>query len=767
MGTCLSDNIQLSNDIVSAIQQCNTLFEQKKTNATNVSRVTVTSNNNPQNINTINIRNDLSNVIFKHPIQSGTHDVKHDEFQIDWLWLKHKYPLQYLRRKQLVENRTHEKLLAIGACTVPIEGNGNCIINSYLYHIEKMSTENAFRERAKMMSFMQQNINEYKTVIDNFDEHIKNYSKNHTYLDEIHVKVLHEMNRINILLFEYHINTDSLSQHYYYNAEYTSNKCLFLVYYRHSQHYNYCIVNNEYHLPSEAGHHYHQNGDKYHILQQFDQALLNNLYAKALGLYVEPPNMFSEDSIVQSFVRHKRFKQIRKAKKKVTATQNGKKHIYSYGYKFEYGYCGEMKHQGCIKVVPHYSSLKEEVISAGLSPYQFCNEYGKAEMHYNSYFRRKTYPDLSVESVIALSLHCNFTSLNYLLGISMRENGGIEHKKFYYWAKCLKEAVHKHGTRIKDGMIKQFYHGVDKQFVFPSYVNSVEINCPLSTSSSFAVACSFASNEGLIIQFKDDIGYNRYFSVGWLSDYGAEQEYLFIQNEYAFKIANIIQACNGVEYDLILTALGFVHDMMTYRNSAAKSCCTIKQLAERLIQHRLPSSFPEYKPFNSLNSYGLDVTSTYFMSVKSIEIDLALFMKGEYEYFFDLLFKRYYIDSNELNIVSAKMVNINAIFPNIQSIIIHYHVPLSFVAVRAVCNDLTENIKSIKLIGVLEEDINELISNFQQNYRLNSQFEIFVENEMDNCEKCLCIRRTNCNISAPLPVHYNSKHAQLSKYFEK
>eukprot|EP01084_Bolivina_argentea_P268207 455484_1 len=141
------------------------------------------------------------------------------EFELNWKWLKDNYPEIYIERKQLVEDRIQQKMHKVDGDIVNIPGNGNCLINAYLYHIENMTPQNALKERTKLIKFIKRHKLEYGLIVDDIDKHINMYSKNYIHLDEVHIKALHEMNKINILVFEYHINTDSLSTNYYYKKK--------------------------------------------------------------------------------------------------------------------------------------------------------------------------------------------------------------------------------------------------------------------------------------------------------------------------------------------------------------------------------------------------------------------------------------------------------------------------------------------------------------------------------------------------------------------
>eukprot|EP01084_Bolivina_argentea_P133157 234985_1 len=67
-----------------------------------------------------------------------------------------------------------------------------------------------------------------------------------------------------------------------------------------------------------------------------------------------------------------------------------------------------------IEISAKYTSLKEELISnqiSQISNEQFTNELSKAKIHYRSYFRKKYYPLITVQHLLALMIYCNFDEL--------------------------------------------------------------------------------------------------------------------------------------------------------------------------------------------------------------------------------------------------------------------------------------------------------------------------------------------------------------------
>eukprot|EP01083_Nonionella_stella_P155483 502307_1 len=274
---------------------------------------------------------------------------------------------------------------------------------------------------------------------------------------------------------------------------------------------------------------------------------------------------------------------------------------YDLGIKFKYGYNSEhvivSKLEGdkgitFPPIVPRYASLKQELTMNGISNItmqQFNDEYTKALLHYNSDFCKQTFvPFTDIDNtkwtflsqhVLSMSIYCNYTELQYQFSKTYRENAA-NHDQFYYLGLYLKIAIQIFGTEIKNGNIKVFYHGISQKLVFPAYVGThlypyhggLAISCPLSTSSSFVVASRFANNNnGFIVEFEDTKIWThspKYFSVSWLSDYGNESEYLFIQNNWPLEITNIYDMQLGFEYKRILEALRIISGITTNYQTA-------------------------------------------------------------------------------------------------------------------------------------------------------------------------------------------------------
>lgn len=306
---------------------------------------------------------------------------------------------------------------------------------------------------------------------------------------------------------------------------------------------------------------------------------------------------------------------------------------FNVGHEFRYEYSEEMYTEDSVCVSPKFTSLKEELTSNDIyriNMGQFNNECIKARLHYDSEYRKKAITTNSLDKqwrflmqhVIVLQIYCNFTDLQYAFSKTYRENDGKKHRNYYFMGMYLKMVAKRFGTPVINGTINKFYHGLSEKLLFTDYFSGakfegISIKCPLSTTSSFAVASNFASDNGLIIEF-GAISYlqNKYFSVSWLSDFPYEHEYLFIQNEGHFRMNNIFDVQMGFEYVHLLRALTVLkyliskcqfkyHMMMDKLTDKSRLCL------ELIFNHKLAK----------FGKYGQKLVQNFLEKQESVYID--------------------------------------------------------------------------------------------------------------------------------------------------
>eukprot|EP01084_Bolivina_argentea_P139954 246158_1 len=379
----------------------------------------------------------------------------------------------------------------------------------------------------------------------------------------------------------------------------------------------------------------------------------------------------------------------------VSATVNN---LYGFGEDFKYGYDHEENWDGgqpelLVDVKPKHKSLKEELINNPLSTLniqQFNGEYKKAKIHFNGHYAKhhgfqgdfKLYGSPKHEHVLSLMIYCNFDSLQHEFSKTYRYNTH-QHCHFYYLGMNLKQVVNQFGYSMHDGPIKDFYHGIDTKLVFPTYgvIQSmgVTINCPLSTSSSFAVAVNFATSRsyGLIFEFEcDSIPGPKYFSTNWLSDYPAEAEHLFVQ--YAGSDGLALQICNihDVQFDhqynkllailQIIDEVFFCEECVIEKWQEEKILDEDKELIRAIIYDQLSPHSTKYPKFETLSGYGRKMVDRYFKKEREeLEMDYSM---NVFSFVFEIVFKDKYewINSNIVHqlfpmvtIITIKNINIS------------------------------------------------------------------------------------------------------------
>eukprot|EP01084_Bolivina_argentea_P268216 455504_1 len=161
------------------------------------------------------------------------------------------------------------------------------------------------------------------------------------------------------------------------------------------------------------------------------------------------------------------------------------------------------------------------------------------------------------------------------------------------------------GTTINDNSIKKYYHGMQEKlnirYTF-SMSPGIPVHCPLSTTSSFAVAASFTGDSnGMVIEFTgmkigiksmDGMQWCRSFSCAWLSDYPNEKEYLFIQQTWKpgehLYINDVHLMSNSFTYRHVMDALLVIHysldSSLTMMVQATFVSQEIKELAVGILK---------------------------------------------------------------------------------------------------------------------------------------------------------------------------------------
>eukprot|EP01083_Nonionella_stella_P022589 62476_1 len=298
-----------------------------------------------------------------------------------------------------------------------------------------------------------------------------------------------------------------------------------------------------------------------------------------------------------------------------------------------------------IAIHPTYSCLKHELTQnrmCRITIQQFNLEHEKAKLHFNCKHRKDKYPEMHLDWLLAVMIYCNYTELQYVFSKTYRENKGKDHTFFYWLGKLVQSALQKVGDDAYNQ--PSLYHGIGDKLVVPlsdqRVVYGIQIYCPLSTTSSFEVALNFADhNQGLVIEFnnRESSHVNDWekhcLSCSWMSDFGNEKEYLFVQSDYMFTVANITHAETGTNYNVITKALTMIEQTMTrpaHVNTLSQEWSKgMQALMVEIVQYELNGKC------TVLNDYAKKLCTAHFDRVESIELpwnirngfekDLAIF----------------------------------------------------------------------------------------------------------------------------------------------
>eukprot|EP01084_Bolivina_argentea_P016462 30816_1 len=373
---------------------------------------------------------------------------------------------------------------------------------------------------------------------------------------------------------------------------------------------------------------------------------------------------------------------------------------YNFGHLFEYKYKGEnVKSCYAITIEQKYKSLKQELLynaTFHVTKPDFNIQYKKALLHLNSPYCKRVFTSYDelwvdtsdydfdmnefkkmninwifrIEYILAIMIYCNYTKLQYEYSKTYRSGYNYQgilykdqtkHEEFYNLGKNLTIAVHKFGTpmfeqknvHLNASKLKIFYHGVSCKMKLEEYTNTSSsssrliINCPLSTTTSFPVAVNFATTEGMIITFD---GGNwtqqikkslKYFSCAWLSDFPAENEYLFIQNTRLY-IVNITMVSTPIpiEYEMIIKALELLDNALA-ACVADKIDRLIESIIIAIIHHQLSLTDTSYQPFTSLDEYSRDIITKYFRKCPILWVNCKNMKKSNETLFNELCHSEY------------------------------------------------------------------------------------------------------------------------------
>eukprot|EP01084_Bolivina_argentea_P077803 141160_1 len=447
--------------------------------------------------------------------------------------------------------------------------------------------------------------------------------------------------------------------------------------------------------------------------------------------------------------------------------------IYSIGYQFEY----DMEHniQSTIPnsyyvryIEPKYLSLKQELLYneiCAMSVEQFVVEYQKAQIHHISYHKKKHYDEILIQNILAIMIYCNYDVLQRRFSETYRLNDNIKckneliecHSTFYHMGKTLKYAVQHFGETTDNSL----YHGIGEELIFPMITtqkSSLNVYCPLSTTSSFCVAVGFTQrNCGLILEFQQSADKNmcaKCFQTCWLSDFGNEMEHLFIQNTNGMYVSNIINMKHNIEFKIIIKCLNTLDNVLSEFNFYEDSNMSEAEIkiCDMIIQHQLYRNGLPYNAFPCLHLYAETLINQYFINKKHISCDWSLF-NSKYRSI------AMWLCCSEFQFLNLQILC--TLFPNIVSISLKWRINLKSTTLEYVLNYFIVykkgNLKMISIAVSQNTQIKQLILQYKNKF-LQLHYFMYMTNRRE-----LCINKFNWHSTYITQNHI--KHCyQLNTY---
>eukprot|EP01084_Bolivina_argentea_P176548 305490_1 len=159
------------------------------------------------------------------------------------------------------------------------------------------------------------------------------------------------------------------------------------------------------------------------------------------------------------------------------------------------------------------------------------------------------------------------------------------------------------------------------------------------------------------------------FSCNWLSDYGNEKEYLFIQMgwKYGLNISNIVDKSTGFQYKLIFQALQNIQYLIQWNKQSVKEISLdpyIQKIMEKIL----------CTPFKSLSKYAKLICNNFFSKINFVMFDHYTCKKNTPRLFKLLSDENECVDIRLLESIcpNAKSIEIRVEYPENMSIILSY-----------------------------------------------------------------------------------------------
>ena len=350
-------------------------------------------------------------------------------------------------------------------------------------------------------------------------------------------------------------------------------------------------------------------------------------------------------------------------------------------------------------VAPKYHSMKDEVTQFAenkLSIIQYKNTMRSALLKFSSMSKHirgaseqweiaceipRNSP-ITLQHIIAITLYTDFTNLSSEFTTSFRKLSSSEsdeslksrHRAFGHWARLLRESVEVWGTPFCDALQhKVFYHGINKQMVFPGFKQ--KFCSPTSCTLSLEVAAGFANSSGydngIVISIKNNNFAISFFDCKPWSRFPWELEVLFVGGFQAMEINGLITINDGKSYSKYIEAIQRFQIVMIQNERISEKITKenvqiIDQLFDIVLQSENDTKVDHAIPEYVLALFRNILNATEYLCIDVGRVDKVLLFKSHgHSFYGGLLFKHlYFTDNNDL-----KWNSINKLYPSLKQII--------------------------------------------------------------------------------------------------
>eukprot|EP01084_Bolivina_argentea_P300022 517223_1 len=217
------------------------------------------------------------------------------------------------------------------------------------------------------------------------------------------------------------------------------------------------------------------------------------------------------------------------------------------------------------------NSLITESIVKKTEPLDICEEFHYGIMQDST---------MTIEHLLSLILYCDWSDLCTEFSSTFRKEKSYEsissvikrNMEFANWSRLLRETVELYGLHYpKDkfdiGVKGPFFTGISCELAIPEF--NIRLNGPTSTSKQVEIARRFGDG-GIVIQLNNNGSFSdaklRTFSCAFISNYAAEDEYLFCGGRFGIKVESIVLQHTKQNFQQLIRALYYFDSMLNGTN---------------------------------------------------------------------------------------------------------------------------------------------------------------------------------------------------------